>query len=209
MTDRPVIKARQRRPEARPAEILAAALDLFAEKGFSATRMEDVASRAGLSKAAIYLYFKDKMALLTALVQDMASANLAVAGGIVAAHQGPVAPLLRQIMLFMAERLHETRFPDLVKVIISESRAHPDIGKLYLDAVIRQGLPMFETLLRRGMEQGEFRSADPAFAAKSLVAPVLLAAIWKTVFEPLGAETLDMEGFVAQHVDIMIRGLSP
>jgi AcrR family transcriptional regulator len=209
MTDRPVTKARQRRPEARPAEILAAALDLFAEKGFSATRMEDVASRAGLSKAAIYLYFKDKMALLTALVQDMASANLAVAGGIAAGHQGPIAPLLRQIMVFMAGRLRETRFPDLVKVIISESRAHPDIGRLYLETVIRHGLPMFETLLRRGMEQGEFRSADPAFAAKSLVAPVLLAAIWKTVFEPLGAEMLDMEGFVSQHVDIMMRGLAP
>ena len=79
MTDRPVINSRTRRPEARPAEILAAALDLFAEKGFSATRMEDVAARAGLSKAAIYLYFKDKMALLKALVNEMAGANLAVA----------------------------------------------------------------------------------------------------------------------------------
>ncbi len=78
MTDRPVT-TRARRPDARPSEILAAALELFAEKGFSATRMEDVASRAGLSKAAIYLYFKDKMALLQALVNEMAGANLATA----------------------------------------------------------------------------------------------------------------------------------
>lgn len=209
MTDRPVTKSRRRRPEARPAEILSAALDLFAEKGFSATRMEDVASRAGLSKAAIYLYFKDKISLLAALVEDMASSNLAIVGGIAAGHQGPVAPLLRQIMVFMAGRLRQTRFPDLVKIIISESRAHPEIGRLYLETVIRHGLPMFETLLRRGVEQGEFRPIDPALAAKSVVAPVLLAAIWKTVFEPLGAETLDMDGFATQHIDIMIRGLSP
>jgi AcrR family transcriptional regulator len=143
MTDRSVTNPRQRRPEARPAEILSAALDLFAEKGFSATRMEDVASRAGLSKAAIYLYFNDKMALLQALVKDMASANLLVASQIAAQHQGPIAPLLRQIMLFLASQLRNTRFPELMKVIISESRAHPDIGRLYLENVIGEGLPLF------------------------------------------------------------------
>ena len=209
MTDRPVIKARQRRPEARPAEILAAALDLFAEKGFSATRMEDVASRAGLSKAAIYLYFKDKMALLTALVQDMASANLSAAGGIVAAHQGPVAPLLRQIMVFMAGRLRETRFPDLVKVIISESRAHPEIGRFYLDNVVNQGLPFFEGLIQRGIDAGEFRPMDPRLAVKSMIAPLLLTAVWRTVFEPLGAEHLDVEAFARHHQEMLLRGFRP
>src|SRR5215207_6885463 len=102
MTDQLEIISRKRRPKARPAEILEAALDLFTERGFKATRLEDVASRAGLSKAAIYLYFKDKTSLLTALVQAMAGANIDLASAIVAQHQGPVSPLLRQLLGFMA-----------------------------------------------------------------------------------------------------------
>jgi AcrR family transcriptional regulator len=208
MTDHPVINSRRRRPDDRPAEILAAALDLFAEKGFSATRMEDVAARAGLSKAGVYLYFRDKMALLEALVNQMAAANIERARATIEQHQGPVAPLIRTIIAFMAGRLTQTRFPELLKVVISESRAHPSIGKLYLDSVIARGLPLFETLIRRGMAAGEFRAVDPALAVKVMVAPMLLATIWKSVLQPLGADPLDIEAFASQHVDIFLKGMS-
>jgi AcrR family transcriptional regulator len=208
MTNRSEINPKPRRPDARPAEILAAALDLFAEKGFSATRMEDVARQAGISKAGVYLYFKDKMSLLQALVNEMAGANVSVARGIAEQHEGPVGPLLATILTFMARQLRDTRFPELLKVVISESRAHPDIGRLYLDSVIRQGLPLFEDLLRRGMARGEFRAVDPALAVKAMIAPMLLAAIWKTVLQPIGAEPLDIEALAAQHVDIFLRGIS-
>ena len=208
MTDQSEINQKSRRPEARPAEILAAALDLFAEKGFSATRMEDVARRAGISKAGVYLYFKDKMSLLQALVNEMAGANVSVARGIAEQHDGPVGPLLATILTFMARQLRDTRFPELLKVVISESRAHPDIGRLYLDSVIRQGLPLFEDLLRRGMARGEFRAIDPELAVKAMIAPMLLAAIWKTVLQPIGAEPLDIEALAAQHVDIFLKGIS-
>lgn len=208
MTDQSVIKGRPRRPAARPAEILAAALDLFAERGFAATRMEDVAKRAGISKAGVYLYFKDKMALLQALVNEMAGANIGVARGIAEQHDGPVAPLLATVLTFVARQLRDTRFPELLKVVISESRAHPDIGRLYLDSVIRQGLPLFEELLRRGVERGEFRAMDSVLAVKTMVAPMLLAAIWKTVLQPIGAEPLNIEALAAQHIDIFLRGIS-
>lgn len=171
--------------------------------------MEDVASRAGLSKAAIYLYFKDKMALLTALVSEMAGANLTVARTMAESYDGPSGPLLRQVLVFMAGQLRATRFPELMKIVISESRAHPDIGKLYLDNVIGQGLPIFEGVIRRGIASGEFRAVDTALAAKAMVAPMLLAAIWKTVFEPLGAEALDIEAYAAQHADTFLKGLAP
>ena len=209
MTDQSVTNQKPRRPDARPAEILAAALELFAEKGFSATRMEDVAKRAGLSKAGVYLYFEDKMALLKALVAEMAGANISVARGIVEQHEGPVAPLLASIISFLARQLRDTRFPELLKVVLSESRAHPDIGRLYLDSVIAQGLPLFEGLIRRGIASGEFRAVDAAHAVKTLIAPMLLAAIWKSVLEPLGADALDIEAYAAQHMDICLKGLAP
>ena len=192
----------------RPTGASAAALDLFAEKGFSATRMDDVAARAGLSKAAIYLYFKDKMALLTALVNEMAGANISVARGIVESHEGPVAPLVATILVFLGRQLRDTRFPELVKIIISESRAHPDVGRLYLDSVVTQGLPLFEGLIRRGIAQGEFREVDAALAAKAMIGPMLLAAIWKTVLEPIGADALDIESYAALHAQIFLKGIS-
>jgi AcrR family transcriptional regulator len=209
MTDRSVIKDRSRRPEDRPAEILAAALDLFAEKGFTATRMEDVASCAGLSKAAIYLYFKDKMALLEALVKQTVLTNLGQARVMAEAHEGPVSDLLKAVMGFMADRMTQSRMPDLMKLVISESRAHPEIGRFYLENVINQGLPFFESLIRRGIERGEFRPVDPVLTVKSMVAPMLLTAIWRTVFEPIGATPLDVPAFVRHNQDMLLRGLKP
>lgn len=209
MTDRSVIKSHARRPEERPAEILTAALDLFAEKGFTATRMEDVASRAGLSKAAIYLYFRDKMALLEALVKQTVLTNLGQARAMAEAHDGPVAEALKAALGFMAERMTESRMPDLMKLVISESRAHPEIGRFYLENVINQGLPFFEALIRRGIERGEFRPVDPALTVKGMIAPMLLTAIWRTVFEPIGAAPLDVQAFVRHNQDMLLRGLKP
>lgn len=206
MTDQSVIK---RRPSARPSEILAAALDLFTERGFNGTRMEDVAARAGLSKAAIYLYFNDKSALLEALVRDTVLTNLSAARTMAEGHQGPVSELLIAVMGFMAGRMTGSRLPDMIKLVISESRAHPDVGRFYLDNVINQGLPFFETIIRRGIDSGEFRAVDPHLAVRSMVAPMLFAAIWRSVFEPLGAERLDMEVFVKHQQDMLLRGLRP
>lgn len=209
MTDRSVTKDRSRRPDDRPAEILAAALDLFAERGFTATRMEDVASRAGLSKAAIYLYFRDKMALLEALVKQTVLTNLGQARTMAEAHDRQAGESLKAVMGFMAGRMTEGRLPDLIKLIISESRAHPEIGRFYMENVINQGLPVFEALIRRGIERGEFRQVDTALTVRGMIAPMLFMAIWRTVFEPLGGEPLDIRAFVAHNQDMLLRGLRP
>ena len=207
MTDQSVITPRKRRPEARAAEILSAALELFTEKGFAATRLEDIASRAGLSKAAIYLYFNDKMSLLKALVQQTAGANIDFAGDLVASHTGPVAPVLGQILTMIGERLTTTRLPGLMKLVISESRAHPEIGRFYLQEVIGRALPLFQSLIARGIASGEFRNVDPRLAVKCMVGPMLLGAMWKSVFEPIGAEPLDLQALAAQQTDFIVRAL--
>ncbi|MBI2719532.1 MAG: TetR/AcrR family transcriptional regulator [Rhizobiales bacterium] len=201
--------SRKRRPDERPAEILTAALDLFTERGFSATRLEDVAQRAGLSKAAIYLYFKDKTSLLTALVESVAAPNVALAADLIRNHQGPVAPLVGQIMILLAGRLTATRMPDLVKLIISESRAYPELGRFYLDNVIGRALPLFRDLLERGIANGEFRAIDTDLAVKCMVGPMLLGAIWKSVFEPIGAAPIDIAALARLDADLMLRGLKP
>lgn len=207
MTDRLVIKEKSRRPDDRPAEILAAALDLFVARGFAATRLEDVASRAGLSKAAIYLYFKDKSSLLMAVVDATISPRLELAQDLVTAHQGPVQPLLAAILGLLSEQLEKSRLPDIIKIVISESRAHPELGRAYLENVINRALPLFQSLIERGVASGEFRPVNARLTVKCMVAPMLLGALWKTVFEPLGAEPADIGALARQHAEIFLQGL--
>lgn len=205
----PPAPSRKRRPAARPGEITRAALELFSERGFSATRLEDVAARAGLSKAAIYLYFEDKTALLKAVIHEAVDATAARAQGIVVGQTGPVAPLLEAMLASVATGMRHGPLPDVVKLVISESRAHPEIGRFYYESVIGRMLPVVEGLIKRGIATGEFRAVDPRLAVKSLVAPMLLAALWRSVFEPIGAPHLDVEALAAQHAQIITRGLAP
>ena len=202
--------SKQRRaPAQRPGEIIDAALALFVEKGFAATRLDDVAARAGLSKAAIYLYFEDKTALFQGVVRQAVAVNLGTVEAMLKAHRGPVAALLPRILEFMAGRIEETPLAAVAKLVIAESRAFPEIGRFYLKEVIGRGLPMFEGLIARGIEQGEFRRVDPAMTVRSIVGAMLLAGIWRTVFEPIGADKLDIRALARHHADLMVHALKP
>ena len=205
------MKARKQRraPDQRPGEILDAALALFVEKGFAATRLDDVAARAGLSKAAIYLYFKDKTALFQGVVRQTVGANVLAVDGLIKAHRGPVAPLIPGILEFMASRVEETPMASVAKLVIAESRAFPDIGRFYLKEVIGRGVPLFEGLIARGVKIGEFRKVDPMLTVRSMIGPMLLSIIWKTVFEPIGADKLDVRALARHHADLMLHALRP
>ena len=197
----------RRAPAQRPGEILDAALALFVEKGFAATRLDDVAERAGLSKAAIYLYFEDKTALFQGVVRQAVAVNLGTVAAMVSAHRGPVAPLLPRIHEFMASRIEETPMAAVAKLVIAESRAFPEIGRFYLKEVIGRGIPIFEGLIARGVASGEFRKVDPMLTVRSLIGPMLLSIVWKTVFEPIGADRLDVRALARHHADLMLRAL--
>jgi AcrR family transcriptional regulator len=202
--------AKQRRaPAERPQEILAAALDLFVEKGFAATRLDDVALRAGLSKAAIYLYFADKTALFKGVVRHAVSANLVTVEIMLKAHRGPVGELIARILEFMAGRIEETPIALVAKVVLAESRAFPEIGQFYLKEVIGRGLPLLEGLIARGVTEGEFRKVDPGLSARSVIGPMLLAILWRSVFEPIGADKLDVRALARHHGQLMLHALRP
>ena len=177
--------------------------------GFAATRLDDVAARAGLSKAAIYLYFEDKTALFQGVVRQAIGSNLLTVEELARAHQGPVATLIPAILDFMASRVEDTPMASIAKVVIAESRAFPEIGRFYLKEVIGRGIPIFEGLIARGVKSGEFRKVDPMLTVRSLIGPMLLSIIWKTVFEPIGAEKLDARALARHHADLMLHALRP
>lgn len=199
---------RRRAPTERPQEILQAALEEFTLRGFQAARLEDVAKRAGCSKAAIYLYYADKTALFEAVVRRWLVSEVDEARALVAAHRGPVATVLRGLAVRIVTLVSEPPIPDIIRLVIGESRAFPHLATFWHDAVIAQMLPLLTETVAAGIHSGEFRAVDAGFAARSLVGPVVFAALWRSVFEPVGAEPLDVAGYIAVHTDIVLTGLA-
>jgi AcrR family transcriptional regulator len=197
----------RRRKDARPNEILAAALALFGEKGFAATRLDDVAARAGISKGTVYLYFPTKEDLFRAVLRQDLLPNIAAMEAEVAAHAGSSSELMRRI----AGRLHHVLTTDLTvipKLVLAESGNFPAIARIYADEVVQRGMTMLAGILTRGMERGEFRRLDPAAVVPGIVAPFLVMALWKHSLARHTAIRMDPLAVLETHIDLLLRGLT-
>jgi AcrR family transcriptional regulator len=196
----------RRRKEARPEEILAAALASFAERGFAATRLEDVAARAGISKGTLYLYFKGKEELFEAVVRATLVPNLERLEVLAASFEGPSAVLLERLLLTIAG-VAGSQVGAIPKLVIAEAGNFPDLARFYLDEVVRRGLRLIGTILRRGIQRGEFRAVDVDHAVFCVIAPMLIAALWKNSLEAHDDAPLDTQALVRAHLDLLLRGL--
>ena len=196
----------RRRKDARPEEILAAALESFAERGFAATRLEDVAARAGISKGTLYLYFGGKEELFEAVVRARLLPNLERLETLTATFDGPSAELLERLLLTIAGVV-SSRVGAIPKLVIAEAGNFPDLARFYLDQVVRRGLRLIGTILRRGIERGEFRPVDVDHTVFCVIAPMLLAALWKNSLEPHDAAPLDAQALARVLLDLLLRGL--
>ena len=165
--------ARQRRKEARPQELLEAALSLFVEKGFAATRSEEVAAKAGVSKGTLYLYFPSKEELFKAVVREALGSKIAEGNSELAKHQGSMAELLTWMLWTWWERLGLTPAGGIHKIMMSEARNFPELAAFYNDEVIDPSCALLAEVVRRGVASGEFREVDPDAAVMVLIGPML------------------------------------
>jgi AcrR family transcriptional regulator len=196
----------RRRKDARPDEILAAALASFAERGFAATRLEDVAARAGVSKGTLYLYFKGKEELFEAVVRATLLPNLERVEALAASSEGPSALLLERLLLTIAGVM-DSRVGAIPKLVIAEAGNFPELARFYLDEVVRRGLRLIGMILKRGIERGEFRAVDVDHAVFCVIGPMLLAALWKNSLEAYDDAPMDTQALVRAHLDLLLRGL--
>jgi AcrR family transcriptional regulator len=199
----------RRRKDARPQEILEAALSVFAEKGFAAARMDEIASRASVSKGTIYLYFPSKEAVFRALVQATLARRVSDLAAVARHHKGPIAPLLRELLQRFGHFIATSDLVVLPKMVIAEAGNFPDLARIYREEVVERGLSLLERLMQIGMERGEFRKLPVNHAARLCVAPLLLAAIWRTTFARLDRAPYDYAGLIEAHVSTLLRGLAP
>lgn len=198
--------SRQRRKDARPAELIAAALDLFVEKGFAATRLDDVAARAGVSKGTLYLYFDSKEALFKAVIEQGILPVLDQGESRLAKFRGPAPDLLREILLTWWQLVGATRLGGIPKLMISEASNFPEIAQYYHDAVIARGRNLLRQVLERGIAAGEFRPVNVDVAIDVIFAPVLMLAIWRHSMSVCGGEQ-DPAVYLNLHHDLVLNGL--
>lgn len=197
-----------RRKEARPQELLDAALDLFVERGFAATRLDDVAKRAGVSKGTLYLYFTNKEELFKAVVRENLVPVLGEAENMAQEFTGASADLLRDILLGWWERIGETRLSGITKLIMAESGNFPDLATFYTEEVIQRTNSMLVRVLERGIASGEFRPIDTAQATRVMVAPVLMLMMWKHSFGgPCALQPLAPHAYLDSYIDLLLHGL--
>ena len=197
---------RRRRKDARPAELTAAALALFVDKGFAATRLDDIAARAGVSKGTLYLYFASKEALFKAVIAEGMVAALAAAEERLADHHGSAADLLQALLLGWWEQIGRTAMAGVTKLIISESRNFPEVARYYHEQVITRGRALLRGVLARGIENGEFRPLNVEAAIDVIIAPLLMLAISRFSLRLCGPQ-VSPEAYLATHFELLIEGL--
>ena len=198
---------RQRRKHARPAELTAAALELFVEKGFAATRLDDVAARAGVSKGTLYLYFDSKEALFKAVVLEGIVPVLDAADSVIEHFSGSSAELMQQLLVMWWRLIGSTSLGGMPKLIISEARNFPEVAAFYHDAVIARARNLLKRVLQRGVDAGEFRAMPVDMVAEVLFAPILMLAIRRHSVDLCGSITTDAEAYLKTHFELTLHGL--
>ena len=197
----------QRRKAERPGEIIDAALELFVAKGFMATRLDEVAKMAGVSKGTLYLYFENKEALFKAVVETLVVPEIERTEQQIQAFDGSVSELISQLVKQWWESVGESQLCGLPKLIIAEAGNFPELASFYVEHVIGRVRRVIAQLISRGIEAGEFKPNDPAYAARLLLAPMVFAAIYQHSLLPYDSEPFEMPTYIDNHLDIFLHGL--
>ncbi|HEX7077079.1 MAG TPA: helix-turn-helix domain-containing protein [Candidatus Eisenbacteria bacterium] len=198
----------RRRKAARPAEILDAALATFVEGGYAATRIEEIARRAGVSKGTMYLYFRNKEALFRAVVAHSMVPMVERGEEIARAHRGSSRDLLSSILLTWWDSLEASPASGLTKLMVAEARNFPGPTRLFVKEVFLRRRRLLTRVIRRGIRNGEFRRVRPELAVRLAIAPILLASIWKHSFQQRESQPLDLRALVRLHAETFLRGIA-
>lgn len=209
-TRKPLARTRRIAPEARRQAILAAALAVFAERGFEAARLDDVAARAGVAKGTLYLYFRDKEALFEALVRNAVSPIMEEVGKVAALPDISATKALETFFALFQKEVLGTERKLLLRLIIAEGPRFPAIAQFYYREVVSRGLALMRALAERAAKNGEFATDGPARYPQLVVAPLLLAVVWDGLFGKI--DPLDVGGLLRAHREALAgtgrKGLS-
>ena len=196
----PGVKRRERR-DTRPQEIVAAAFEEFATKGYAATRLEDVAARAKVSKGLPYLYFKTKEELFKAVVRSVITSHFDTIREKMESTELSVEAFLKGPFLTFAQELVGSRRAFIARLLIAEGHKHPELTSFYYEQVVSRGIETLTRLIDRGIERGEFKPTPLRDYPQLLFAPVLTGIFWRALFER--HHHLDTDGLLATNIELL------
>jgi len=197
----------RRRKTARPDEIIGAALEEFADKGFAAAKLDDIARRAGVSKGSLYLYFETKEDIFRAVARAALARNLEAVRADAEALDGPLSQLAPAILTNAVKIIGASRLPAVVKMVIGESRNFPDLAKIWHDEIVSLAIGFLTETIALAQRRGEVAPGDPRLYAFSLVGPIVMAVLFREVFGGVGAEAPDLEALARQHAHALLYGM--
>jgi AcrR family transcriptional regulator len=197
----------QRRKDARPGELLEAALASFVERGFAATRLEDIAAHAGVSKATLYLYYASKEELLKAVVRAGILSALTDAEEQVERFAGDSGELLRSVVHGVWTKVGDTPLSGVPKLVFAECSNFPELARFYYTEVIQRVCALLGRILIRGVRRGEFRELDVDPTARALMGPLLLMLLWRHSFHQMEDPPLSSERCVDGYLRLALDGL--
>ena len=200
---------RERRKEARPGELLEAALDLFVEKGFAATRVDEVAARAGVSKGTLFLYFPSKEELFKAVVRENIAGRFAEWNSELETFVGTTSDVLRYCYQVWWQRVGSTKASGITKLMLSEAQNFPEITRFYQQEVIQPGQALIRRILERGIARGEFRPVNLDYAVYLVLAPMIFLMMWKHSVGACVPDAVELtpEHYIETQVDNILLGL--
>jgi len=200
---------RERRKEARPGELVKAALDLFVEKGFAATRVEEVATRAGVSKGTLFLYFQSKEDLFKAVIRENIANLFPAWNEEFKTFAGSSAEMLHHAMDLWWLNVGNTPASGIVKLVIGEAQNFPEIAEFYQKEVVAPGTALLQSILQRGVDSGEFLDMETNKTVFSIIAPMIFLMMWKHSMGACAASAriIDPQEFIHMHVDLLLNGM--
>lgn len=206
MLDKTTSTPKRRGGDQRTADIIDAALQLFSEQGYARTRLEDIAEKAGISTATIYLYFENKDDLFYALIREKVVPHVDRTEQIIAQHRGTSSDLLRNIIVSLGSMMATPPLGPAIKLLVAESSSFPHVAAFYREQVIERGLNNLMQAIQAGIETGEFRACDPKVTATLVIFPLLMHGIWRQ--SPMPHDWMTPPDFLGAHAEMILRGLA-
>lgn len=200
-------KTRSRRKAERPAEILDAAFEEFVQHGYSATRLEDVASRAGVTKGTVYFYFDAKERVFEEMVRHKSQTFLPNLANYVSTLQGSYTERLRALMAFTYGHIAENRESrEVLRFLISEGGRFPELVDRHYDEFVVPMLEQFKTVIDGGVAAGEFRPTPATEFIEMIMSPALLVSLWSMLFGT--RKHFEIRAFTEASTDLLLHGLA-
>ena len=198
----------RRRKSARPEEILTAALEVFSDRGFAATKLEDVARKAGVTKGTIYLYYENKEALFKALIRETIVKVIAQGEALAQSFKGSARELLEQLVREYWRLVGETSLVGIPKLMMAEANNFPELARFYYEEVVTRGHRLMASVIERGIKAGEFRRVNLMIAAKLAMSPLMHAVIARKAFSACMPEGFDVTKYLDTHIDLYLHGIA-